>query len=90
MHVIPIDYKLDEKHITRWDEALFEFQNGELYQNHFEPRLSKRQASHHLSQRLDNCRQMGQDGTGFQRHLCVSLPQFTIFVQNHYQHRERS
>ena len=24
MHVIPFDYKLDEEHITRWDEALFE------------------------------------------------------------------
>lgn len=27
MHVIPIDYALDDKHITRWDEALFEGAN---------------------------------------------------------------
>ena len=27
MHVIPIDYALDDKHITRWDEALFEGTN---------------------------------------------------------------
>ena len=24
MHVIPFDYQLDDEHITRWDEALFE------------------------------------------------------------------
>lgn len=24
MHVIPFDYQLDDEHITRWDEALFD------------------------------------------------------------------
>ena len=27
MHVIPFDYQLDDEHITRWDEALFQVTN---------------------------------------------------------------
>lgn len=34
MHVITIDYALDDQHITRWDEALFDGTNISRIENY--------------------------------------------------------
>lgn len=55
MHVIPFDYQLDDEHIFRWDEALFEGTDISRTENYIKiisspaPQKDKQVIIHHNS-----------------------------------------